>query len=124
MSAGAKTGAAQKQLNWYGMLSGAIAWRLDWLTAIVCNGNYIWQCSGGGPLDLNAGGVVNADGYVDLTGSVLDPALFIEGGYLRLYPGRATAVQNLDLEYNSAYRDRARLDAKGIFFGTNSGTAP
>ncbi|PTX95778.1 phage tail protein [Opitutus sp. ER46] len=125
MSSGGKSGSSQKTLNHYFTIAGTICrGPLDWLTAVISNGNYIWQCPGDGPLDLMADGVVNSDGYVDLTGGILDPSLLMEGGFVHLYPRRPTANPSAALPGHGAYRDRAYMVARHIFFGQTSGSAP
>ncbi|MFA5264972.1 MAG: hypothetical protein WC378_14205 [Opitutaceae bacterium] len=120
MSSSAKSGGSQKSNNYYGTLAGAIGWGpMDWLTAIVCNGNYIWQCSPSGPLSLTG-----TSNYIDLTGSLLDPSVIAPGGYFRLYPGTSTQQADPALPGHSAYLDTSYLVAKHIFFGQESGTAP
>jgi len=125
VSTNGKSTSKQKSLNYYGTIAGALSWGpWDWLTAVVSNGNYIWQC-GASPLDLTPGaGHVNGDGYVDLTGGVLDHTLFMEGGYLRFYPGTSDGNPDPALVGHPAYRDTAVVVAKHLFFGQNSGTAP
>lgn len=124
MSSGGKSGSQQKSINYYGSIYGAIAWRLDWFKALISNGNYIWQCSSSGPVMLRNPGVLNANGYLDLTGGILDPSLLMEDSYVRLYPSAANAVADGAIPGHPDYPDCAYLAAKHIFVGQNSGTAP
>jgi hypothetical protein len=124
MSNGGKSGSSHKSVNYYGTIAGGFSWRYDWLTGLVSNGNYVWQCPSSGALDLTAPGVVNGSGYVDLTGGLLDPSLIMEGGYLHFYPGVPYAVADPAMPNNPAFRSRAGIVAKYIFLGQESGTAP
>lgn len=119
-----KSGSARKSLNYYGTLAGVVSWGLDWLTAVIGTGNYIWQCSSSGPLDLTAPGALSGGGYVDLTGGILDPKLIMPGGYVHLYPGIANTASDPALPGHPPYPDVAYLVACHIFFGQDSGTAP
>ena len=107
-------GGAQPSYNYYGTLAGAIGWGpLDWLTAIIANGNYLFQ----GDLTLT-------DDVTDLSGSLLDPAMLASGGYLKLYRGTATQPADDALVGHPPYRDTIVLVAKHLFFGQDAGTAP
>jgi hypothetical protein len=124
MGSGGSSSAAAQSTNHYGTVAGVVGWGpWDWLTALISNGNFVWQC-GSVPLDLTAEGVINSDGYVDLTSGVLDPAMFISGGYLHFYPGVAWGNPPAALPGHPAMRDTAFFVAKGIFFGQDSGTCP
>ena len=108
-----KSGGAQN-LNYYGTLAGAICWGpLDWLTAIIHNGNYLWQ-----------GNLTLSTDLTDLTGSLADQTLIGSGGFLRLYRGTETQPTDGNLPNAPAYLGTAYICAKRIFFGENSGTAP
>src|SRR5258708_7916167 len=124
-SGGKGSSSSQSSINYYGSLAGAICWGpLDWLTAVICGGNYLWQCSGGVPLNLNAPGVVNGAGYVDLTGGILDHTRFASDGYLRLYQGTPNQSPDGEIPGDSGNTDTVRIVARHIFFGQNFGSAP
>jgi hypothetical protein len=113
MGSGGKSGGASQSLNYYGTIAGAICWGpLDWLSAIIHNGNYLWQ----GTINLTAD-------VTDLTGSILDPSKVGSGGYLKLY--RGTETQPTDPALGGCpYKGTAYIAAKNLFFGENSGTPP
>src|SRR5258708_3119950 len=114
MSAGGKGGAAAQSKNYYGTLVGAICWGpLDWLKAVILNGNYIFQ-----------GNLTITTDVTDLTGSILDPTLLAPGGYLKLYRGTETQPADAALAGHPPYRGTVMWAAKNIFFGQDSGTAP
>ncbi|MDI1336299.1 MAG: hypothetical protein PSU94_08980 [Lacunisphaera sp.] len=114
MSSGGKGGAAAQSKNYYGTLAGAICWGpLDWIKAVILNGNYIFQ----GSLTLTTD-------VTDLTGSILDPTLLAPGGYLKIYRGTETQPADAALAGHPPYKGTALLVASGIFFGQDSGTAP
>jgi hypothetical protein len=126
-SSGGKGGSSssQQNLNYYGNLVGAIGWGpLDWLTAIIYNGSYLWQCADGVPLDLTADGVVNAEGYIDLTGALLDPTVIGPGGYFRLYRGLPNQAADGGAPGHPPYLDTIIVVGVNVFFGENSGSAP
>src|SRR4051812_38701514 len=111
-SSGGKGGSASQSKNYYGTVAGAICWGpLDWLRAVILNGNYVFQ----GSLDLT-------DDVTDLTGSLLDPTLIAPGGYLKIYRGTETQPADAALVGHPPYKGTATLVAKGIFFGQDSGT--
>lgn len=114
MSSGGKSGAQNQSKNIYGTLAGAICWGpLDWLTAVIHNGNYLWQ-----------GSLTLTDDATDLTGSIADPTYIAPGGYLKIY--RGTETQDGDAAIPNSPRDKgtAKLVAKHLFFGQDTGTAP
>jgi hypothetical protein len=107
-------GGAAKSKNYYGTVAGAVCWGpLDYLTAVIHNGGYLWQ----GSLTLTAD-------VTDLTGSIADPSLIGAGGYLKLYRGTATQTADPALVGHSPYKDTVLLVGKNLFFGQDSGTAP
>lgn len=111
---GKKGGGAQQSQNHYATIAVAFGWGpLDWLKAVIHNGNYLWQG------DLT----VSAD-VTDLTGSILDPELIAAGGYLNLY--RGTETQPGDTSFANSPRDKGTIKIVGrhIFYGQDSGTAP
>ena len=113
-SGGGKGGKANPSYNYYGTLAGAIGWGpLDWLTAVIANGNYLFH----GYLTLT-------DDVTDLSGSLLDPKMLASGGYLKLYRGTATQPADDALAGHPPYRDTIVLVAKHIYFGQDAGTAP
>src|SRR5258708_30575630 len=114
MSSGGKGGAAAQSKNDYGTLAGAIGGRpLDWLKAVILNGNYISQ-----------GNLTITTDVTDLTGSILDPTLLAPGGYLKLYRGTETQPADAALAGHPPYRGTVMLAAKNIFFVQDSGPAP
>ena len=121
MGSSSKSGSSQNQKNYYATLAGAICrGPIDWISGVVANGNYIWQSSGGVPMNLTAD-------VTDLTGSLEDSTVIGDGGYLKIY--RGTGTQPVDsalaaLADHPPYYDLAYIVAKHIFFGQNSGTAP
>lgn len=113
MSSSAK-GGSQKSKNYYGTVAGAICWGpIDWLTAVIHNGGYLWQ----GSLSITSD-------VTDLTGSIADPTLVGAGGYLKLYRGTPTQPADGALSGHSPYKDTALIVGKNLFFGQDSGTAP
>jgi hypothetical protein len=111
---GDKSGGAQKSLNYYGTIAGALGWGpLDWLNAIVANGNYLFQ----GNLTIMAD-------VTDLTGALLDPAMLAPGGYVKLYRGTETQPTEPALPRHPAMRGTAWLIARHLFFGQDSGQPP
>jgi hypothetical protein len=120
-SGGSSNSAASQSTNYYGTVACAFCWGpVGWLTAIIANGNFVWQC-GSVPLDTTA---PNSDGYIDLTAGVLDPTMFVGGGYLHFYPGVAWGNPDSAMAGHPADRDTCKLVAKGVFFGQDSGTPP
>ncbi len=114
MSSGGKGGAASQSKNHYGTLAGAICWGpLDWLDAVIHNGNYLFQ-----------GSLTIAADVTDLTGSLLDPTLIAPGGYLKLYRGTSTQPADPALVGHPPYKDTVLLVGHKLFFGQDSGTAP
>ena len=114
MSSGGKGGSAQSSLNYYGSGGIAYGWGpIDWLNAVVMNGKYIFQ----GSLTISAD-------ITDLTGSLADPTLIAAGGYLKLHRGTETQPAAAALPNHPPMRGTIFLEAKHIFFGQNSGTAP
>ena len=114
MSSGGKGGSASKSTNYYGTVAGALCWGpLDWLSAVILNGNYIFQ----GSLALTAD-------VTDLTGSLADPTLIASGGYLKIYRGTETQTADAALAGHPPMKGTAYLVGKNLFFGQDSGTAP
>lgn len=114
MSSG-KSGSSQNQSkNIYGTLAGAICWGpLDWITAVVHNGSYLWQ----GSLDLT-------EDVTDLTGAIADPSYIAPGGYLRIYRGTETQEGDPAIPNEPCDKGTVKIVAKHIFFGQNTGSAP
>ena len=113
-SGGGKGGSANPSYNYYGTLAGVIGWGpLDWITAIIGNGNYLFQ-----------GDLAITDDVTDLTGSILDPTLLAKGGYIKLYRGTETQPADPALVGHPPYKGTIIIVAKHIFFGQDAGTAP
>jgi len=113
-SSGGKGGSSSKQKNYYGTIAGAICWGpLDWVSAIIFNGNYLWQ-----------GNLTLTSDVTDFTGSLLDPTLVAPGGYLKLYRGTETQPADPSLTGTPTDRGTVKLVGKHLFFGQGSGSAP
>jgi hypothetical protein len=111
MSSGGKGGANAQSKNIYGTVIGAVGWGpWDWISAIIHNGNYLFQ-----------GSLAITTDVTDLTGSILDPSLIAPGGSLNFY--RGTETQPAD---STGARDKgtAKIEAVHLFFGQDSGSAP
>lgn len=115
MSSGGKSGsAASESKNVYGSGAVAFCWGpLDWLRAVIHNGNYLWQ----GDLSLTSD-------VHDLTGSIIDPSYIAAGGFLKLY--RGTETQPASTIQPNAPRDKGtvKLEFAHLLFGQDTGTAP
>lgn len=114
MSGGGKSGAQNQSKLYYGTLAGAICWGpLDWLDAVIHNGNYLWQ----GSLPLTAD-------VTDLTGSIADPNYIAPGGYLKIYRGTETQPGDASIPNSPADKGTAKIVARHLLFGQDTGTAP
>lgn len=112
MGSSSKGGGTAKSYDYYGTIAGGFCWGpLDWITAIVYNGNFLWQ----GYLTLTAD-------VTDMTGSLLDPTLIKRGGYLKVYRGTETQPSEPALLDSPNYLGWAYVAAKDLFFGQDSGT--
>ncbi len=111
---GGKGGSAQTK-NIFGTIACAVGWGpLYSLSAFIVNGNYLW-----GPGTLNF-----TTDIVDLTGSLLDPTMVANGGYIRFYRGTETQPSNADIPNSPTDKGTAKIVCKWIFFGEGSGTPP
>lgn len=111
MSSSGGKGGSQKTKNYYGTVTGAVGWGpWDWISAIIHNGNYLFQ-----------GNLVITEDVTDLTGAIADPSYIAPGGWLKFH--RGTETQPADSS-GRRHKGTALIDAKRIFFGQSTGSAP